>query len=141
MANVFDVINKMYSGYESQWNKLTDYEKQSGYFLLNRCMNMIQPVISAELSRNKISELGVMEYWQTILSRQYSSTPKCFYQVNPRKKKQQAEVKKKKYIPSKETVAYYKKTYNLDEESYKELELRYGDELLEELKAIQKARE
>lgn len=139
MAN-FSIVDKMYSGRELDWKKLTIFEKESIYFIINRCMNMLKPMQAAELSRNKISEIGVVEYWQTILSKNYSRTPGCFYQVNPKKKKEEKLKKTKQFVPNKETIEYYCDIYNLDSESYKELEIRFKDDLYLELEEIYRER-
>ena len=138
MATVYDTINKMYNGQNVEWKKITDNEKSSAYFLLNRCMSMLNPVISAELSKIKISPSGVMEHWQNVLEKQYYKSPSCFYQVNPKKKKEEKIKKSKKFIPKNETIKFYCETYNIDTETYKETEKRYETQLYEELKEIEK---
>jgi len=139
MANIFDTINKMYNGRETEWNKISNYEKSLAYFVLNRAMSMIYPIISAELSRIKISASGVMEYWQSVLSKQYYKTPSYFYQINPKKKKEEKFKKTKSFIPTKEVIEFYCNTYNIDNETFKEAEILYKDDLYEELEKIQKA--
>lgn len=136
--SAFDVINKMYNGKELEWNDLTDHDKQSGYFLVTRSMSMFNPLMAAELSRIKISPSGVMEHWQTILSKKFYKTPPQFYQVNPKKRKEQSIKKTKEFIPKAKTVDYYCDLNDLDSESYLELTLRYKDVLYEELKEIEK---
>lgn len=140
MPNIFDTINKMYNGKEADWHKATDYEKSSAYYLLNRCMSMINPVIAAELSRVKISPLGVMEHWQSILSKLYLKTPGCFYQVNPKKKKEQQIKKAKTFIPKQSTIEYYCDIHSLDSVSFNELEEKFKNELYDELQIIEKER-
>lgn len=137
MPTVFDTINKMYVDKEKQWAETSNYEKGSAYFLLNRCMSMIHPILSAELSRIKICTFGVMEYWQSILSKHYLKSPGCFYQVSPKKKKEQVIKKTKTFIPELKTINYYCDVNNIDSETFKELQIRYSEKLNEELKEIQ----
>lgn len=137
MADIFCTINKMYNGKDEVWNKTTDYEKSQAYFILNRSMSMINPILAAEISRIKISTSGSMEYWQSILSKQYIKSPNCFYHISPKKKKNEKEIKEDKYHPKNDTINYYCNINNIDRETYIELENKYKNELYSELKEIE----
>jgi len=137
MANIFFTINKMYNGKDDIWNKTTDYEKSQAYFLLNRSMSMINPILAAEISRIKISTSGSMEYWQSILSKQYIKSPNCFYHISPKKKKKEKEIATNKYIPKNEIINYYCDLNKIDHATYIELENKYKNELYLELKELE----
>ena len=68
-----DLMNLFYN--KKEYNKVTNYEKDKFYFMINKRMAIAFPEFAALLSQSKISTNGVVDFWQFLMSKKNKSTP------------------------------------------------------------------
>lgn len=124
-------------GKQQEFDQMLDSEKAQMCFLLTRFMSITLPVFSARLTRVGVNGVSVVNFWQSLLSKQYKSTPKSWY-VKTKRAKEETNKKQNKYTPTKEVVDIYCRMNDVDHTTFLETEKRYRDELHEELKEIER---
>ena len=130
--NLFELIKLFFN--QREYLNISNYDKSKNSFMVNRFCSIHFPLQAAMLSRYKLSQYGIVDYWQSILSKQYKSTPFWMY---TKTKKQDKEKNNNKNISEE-----VKKIYCiLNKCKISDLELclkKFPNETIEELNEIDK---
>ena len=127
--DLFSLIKSFFD--QRIYSKVSNYDKSKNSFMINRFCSINFPLQAAMLSRYKLSQTGIVDYWQSILLKQYKSTPVWMYTKTKKTEKE------KKSMISEEIKKQY---CRLNQCSIRDLELcikKFPDETIKELKQLQ----
>lgn len=113
------------------YKKLSNKDKDSNSWLLNRWCSIQHPTISAELSRNGVNSVALVDFWQMVLSRHYKHMP------NWSLSKENSQINDE-YIPSKEAITMFCNMNRCGLKEYKDAMVLNEDKMLKELQEIEK---
>ena len=118
-----------------EWQNVPPGEKRKHYFLVNRRFSIQFPMQANALQHLKISQVGVMDFWQQFMRKQYKRTPGWMYTKGVKKAK---EVKEKKINVSEKLIDQYCKKMRIEKKSVNEALEFFPDLMINELKAYEK---
>lgn len=125
--DLFGFIDSMFN---KDYDEQSNHTKNKHFFIINRFMSINWPIQAAYLNRYKINQVAVVDFWKRTLNKISNQPPAWMYT----KTKKNTDTKKgKEYIPSKEAVELYCKTYECTSKEINELKKRFPSELNEEL--------
>lgn len=132
-VDLFNFTNSMFKD-KKNFEKLSLYEKGKFSFMINRYMSSTFPYQACMLSLNKLNPGVVTSVWYNNLFKNMSAPPSYFFiKVSNKYKKVDTE-----YKPSNEAIALFKELHNLETKSYNEVYRRYKEDVIIELKNIEK---
>ena len=134
MREFFDVIKIIFTDPE-EYKKLTNGEKQKNFFLLQRRFAINFPLQANVLQHIKINQVGVIDFWQAFLRKQYKFVPGWMYTKGVKKSE---EVKEKKANISNETIKEYCKRNNIDDKTIRDALRFYYEDTIKELQEFEK---
>lgn len=117
------------------YSKVTPGEKRKHFFMINRRMAIQFPLQAHVLQHIKISEEGVVDFWQHFLRKQYTKTPYWMYTKGVKKAK---ETKEKKTNIKESLLKEYAQKMGFDLNSLQEALEFFPEELKKELKHFEK---
>ena len=133
MANIglFDYIKIVFSKNEKGWKELTDADKRSNFWMLNRYISIQYPLKVNYLSLLKINPITVSDYWHKVFSNQYTAPPGWVYTKTLKK----VEQEKKLDLPSEAMIVYYCNREEISRKDFDQSVKFFGKEFVDELKA------
>lgn len=134
MKELFD-ITKIIFEKPSEWVTVTKGEKKKYFFAINRRFAIQFPMQANALQHLKISQSGVVDFWQGFMSQRYKRTPSWMFTKGIKKSK---AIKEKKTKVSESLIFEYSKKMQMDKKViYDALEF-YPDLMTKELKKFEK---
>lgn len=131
-VDLFKFTNMLFKDKET-YEKMSLYERGKQSFMINRYMASTYPYQACMLSVNKINPGIITSVWYNNVFRNMTAPPQYFYIKISNKYKKTIE-----YKPSEEAISLFKEKYNLENKAYNEVFIRYKDDVLNELKDIEK---
>jgi len=132
--NVFDLTKVMFEN-PGEYSNVNPGEKRKHFFMLNRRFAINFPLQAHALQHVGVDEVGVVDFWQRFLRKQYNKTP--FWMFVKGTKKSQEEKEKKLNIKE-ATIKQFASTYGYDLKSVKEAIDVFPDQMKKELSQFQK---
>lgn len=75
--NYIEILDTFFD--DKRYAQVTDKDKESSSFLINRQMSANNPKLASRMNRNGIVGKHVVDYWRMVMSRKYNHKPKFFY--------------------------------------------------------------
>lgn len=75
---LFDIIKTIFKS-DSEWNKVSNSDKNRNYFMINRIMAIHFPIQADQFNRLKINPYPVVDWWHRTLSKSYNRVPTWIY--------------------------------------------------------------
>lgn len=132
--DLFELTKIMFED-PSEYRTVTPGEKRKHFFMINRRMSIYFPLQAQLLQRQKINEVGVVDFWQNFLRKKYTKTPYWMYTKGVKKSKEATESKSN--IKDADIIEYAKKM-GFDQKAVREAAEVYPDELKKELQRFEK---
>lgn len=117
------------------YQEVTPGEKRKHFFMINRRMAIQFPLQANELQHVKIDEVGVIDFWQDFLRKQYNKTPFWMYTKGVKKAK---EKKEKKLQIKESTIIQFASINNFDLKSVKDAIFFFPTEMKKEINKFEK---
>ena len=111
---LFDIIKSFNN--EKEWIKVTNSEKSKNLFMINRIMCVMHPLQSQGFNHIKIDPVETVNWWKSMISKKYSTTPGFIYTSLARKEKKTL----KKEIP-KEVIKVICEKFEISTREIKDL--------------------
>jgi len=127
---VFELTKIMFER-PSEYMNVSAGIKRKHYFIIQRRMAINFPEQAQLLQHLKIDEVGVIDFWQDFLRRQYTKTPYWMYTKGLKKTK---ELKEKKLSIKESEIKEYAIQYSYDLKSVREAIIFFPDEMKKEFK-------
>ena len=117
------------------YKKINPGEKRKHFFMINRRMSIQFPLQAQVLQRQKINEVGVVDFWQRFLRKQFTKTPYWMYTKGVKKAK---EDKEKKLNIKDSVLNDYASKMGFDQKSVREASEVFPSEIKKELQRFEK---
>ncbi len=133
---LFDFVKAIFTYSKSKFGEIPDNIKKRHFFMTQRIISINFPEQTNSFNLLNIDQVSVMNFWNMVMSRKYSGTPKWAFDYS-KTVKTATEAKKKEIKHSAEIIKLYKEKYELDEKQYNEIVNFFPDDLSAELKIIE----
>lgn len=130
---LFDILKTMFTD-PVEYSKISNYEKQKYYFILQRRFSVQFPMQANALQHLKINASQVIDFWQRFLRKQYKFVPNWIYVKGIKKAK---ESKEKKTDISDDLIKEYCKFYKIEYKAVIDALKFYEDKMKKELKEFE----
>ena len=131
---LFELTKIMFEDPQSYKN-VTPGEKRKHFFMINRRMSIQFPLQAQVLQHQKINEVGVIDFWQHFLRKQFTKTPYWMFTKGVKKAK---ETKEKKTNIKESVLNSYASKMGFDHKSVIEAAEVFPTELKKELQRFEK---
>jgi len=111
---LFDYIKVLF-GKDTNWDKVSNYDKSKNSFMTNRFMSIKFPIQANLFNTLKIDPVGQAEAWRLVSSK-FNRVPGFIYT----KVKKSAKQKAKEWNPNPKALELYMKFNEIGEREYKE---------------------
>lgn len=131
MVKLFDLIDAMWD--DEKWSRITNQEKASHYFMINRLMSIAFIKETSALNLEKINYGLIVEFWREIMKSRYKRKPNFLFTKTKKgvnKKDSSSPIDK----ISKEVKNFYMSENMIDSRDFEMLCKLFPDEILGELK-------
>jgi len=119
MSNPFTVINSFFN---SDWEKITDYDKSKNFFMINRLCSIQYPIQANYFNNIKISPSSSIDFWKVLLSNKYKKTPSWTWTKTIKKEKE-----KKQESYKNDVLDFIKDRYEISNREIEELQCFFPD--------------
>lgn len=127
----FTILNNFWNS--EIFNRYSNYERNKGYFMINRRLAIMYPIMAAYFSKVGINGGEVIRWWKNFIVYQHPTYPRWLYTKSVAKSKATKE-----YNPSQEVLSMYCKLNDCTMKEVKEAIRLFPDEIVEEFKEIEK---
>lgn len=118
-----------------EYNDITPGEKRKQFFMVNRRFAIQFPMQANALQHLKINQVGVVDFWQKFMRKQYQRTPGWMFTKGVKKA---VKEKEKKTNVSATLITEYAKRMKIDRKSIEDALEFYPDLMISELKNFEK---
>lgn len=132
--DLFELTKIMFEN-PSAYKDVMPGEKRKHFFMINRRMAIKFPLQANELQHVQIDEVGVIDFWQDFLRKQYTKTPYWMYTKGVKKSKEQKE---KKLNIKESIIKQYSNMHLIDLKSIYDAIKFFPDQIKKELNKFEK---
>ena len=135
IMQLFDFIRIFFED-PKEFKELSRYDKAKQFFMLNRFMSIMYPGQANMLNHIKISQAGVVDFWQRNMTNVYTKVPNWIFAKG--QKKASGDKTKSMKLPDKSMITKYLILNRLSQRDLDDAYVLYGDSAYDPIRRMEK---